>query len=673
MRQGVAVAAFVLQTSSGGSAKWAPPNVAQAWARGGQTGIVPSAPLQLQPCSAMCGAAAAASNVPKWHSVPQSAHPGAGAQVRVASPGPATGACRPAAPGPALASVPQAATFKPSAFVAGSWNATPAQQTSSCAAPAGRVPAQQSPAAAMIVQPRTMASGGALPAAAALTSVPSGPLHCVSSSAAAAAAATHAAGDDGPPKPSLLSARSGASSVTLPERSPRPPSSGLGTNSDLPAVAGVADTAPSAEEDGPAAPARASKLAASDDNTVGALRAEIGGLRAELDSLRGLLDEGLSQREEAERSRSNMATRYEQLARKRQQTEQQLREAHAETNWLRSELVKCQRAMNDMPEEEDFDSWNGEQHPDQFHSSASWSPPKQLGERSPSSPPRTRGTANAGATNASQSLESQHPSGMQRSSSSRAASTFQPHHPSATGTDEVDEIWRTVLQRFPQHPHWCLVKEKRCVYRMGSQSGKKILCRVTNGGLQVRVGGGWMPALPFLERYGPTCMGPKPGEDPHFSQAGASVDLPPSMERLLVPTKAWAQKIGISKTPDLREQRRMPKDSHQARSDEHEGCFEEQQRHPSSSRLHGGSSSRNHSSKRSVPGEYSSATAPPDMLGHMAAQAAAAAAADASRGDHGNGASTLSGDRLQSLLPLPWPGPSSSAAPLRQVAESGKL
>merc|ERR1719356_557667 len=35
------------------------------------------------------------------------------------------------------------------------------------------------------------------------------------------------------------------------------------------------------------------------------------------------------------------------------------------------------------------------------------------------------------------------------------------------------------------------------------------------------------------------------------------LDTPPSMERLLVPTKCWAQKIGINKTPDVREQRRL--------------------------------------------------------------------------------------------------------------------
>jgi len=43
-----------------------------------------------------------------------------------------------------------------------------------------------------------------------------------------------------------------------------------------------------------------------------------------------------------------------------------------------------------------------------------------------------------------------------------------------------------------------------------------------------------------------------PGE--HRSTA---VDTPASMERLLVPTKSWAQKLGINKSPDLREQRRL--------------------------------------------------------------------------------------------------------------------
>merc|ERR1719158_1374705 len=41
-------------------------------------------------------------------------------------------------------------------------------------------------------------------------------------------------------------------------------------------------------------------------------------------------------------------------------------------------------------------------------------------------------------------------------------------------------------------------------------------------------------------------------------RGGTMLNTPPSMERLLVPTKCWARKIGISTTPDLREQRDNP-------------------------------------------------------------------------------------------------------------------
>mmetsp|Transcript_82104 Transcript_82104/g.227694 ORF Transcript_82104/g.227694 Transcript_82104/m.227694 type:complete len:475 (-) Transcript_82104:96-1520(-) len=134
--------------------------------------------------------------------------------------------------------------------------------------------------------------------------------------------------------------------------------------------------------------------------------------------------------------------------------------------------------------------------------------------------------------------------------------------------DSIDGMWCAVLRRFPRQPHWTLLKESRGVYRMGGQAGRKLLCRVSHGGLQVRVGGGWMGAVPFLEKYGPSCMGPRPGEDKLQGHNGCGavgarehlsslVDIPASMERLLVPTKCWAQKIGISKSPDLREQRRL--------------------------------------------------------------------------------------------------------------------
>lgn len=172
--------------------------------------------------------------------------------------------------------------------------------------------------------------------------------------------------------------------------------------------------------------------------------------------------------------------------------------------------------------------------------------------------------------------------GMSRSSSyrgiekSRSTQDLAPF--SHERTDSIDEMWCVVLQRFPQYPHWALVKEKTGVYRMGGPNGKKILCRVSHGGLQVRVGGGWQGAAGFLEKHGPMYMGTRPSEANFRKNCGLAVlsgpaifesdhlcsilDTPASMERLLVPTKCWAQKIGINKTPDVREQRRLvPRDN----------------------------------------------------------------------------------------------------------------
>merc|ERR1719401_911747 len=125
-------------------------------------------------------------------------------------------------------------------------------------------------------------------------------------------------------------------------------------------------------------------------------------------------------------------------------------------------------------------------------------------------------------------------------------------------------MWCAVLQLFPEYPNWVLVKERNGVYRMGSPGGKKILCRISPDGLQVRVGGGWMPAVAFLERHGPASMSARPDDSSPsrgMGRCGSSCsldqgELPPSMERLLLPTKCWAQKIGINTTPDIREQRR---------------------------------------------------------------------------------------------------------------------
>jgi len=72
--------------------------------------------------------------------------------------------------------------------------------------------------------------------------------------------------------------------------------------------------------------------------------------------------------------------------------------------------------------------------------------------------------------------------------------------------DLMDEMWCEELKNFPEHPDWLLVKEKPGLYRMGATGGKKIVCCISQGGLQVRVGGGWMKAQEYLERYGPVGM-----------------------------------------------------------------------------------------------------------------------------------------------------------------------
>jgi len=306
------------------------------------------------------------------------------------------------------------------------------------------------------------------------------------------------------------------------------------------------------------APSGGSIAASAGDAQVGALRSEIEGLRAELDALKTLLDEGVQQREETERNQSALITRVEQLSNYKIHADQQVREAQAETQWLRQELARRKRQdVEQVPEPERPMAPASPTRSKQpsMRQSSSWSPPKQTS--SPPSPSRRSGKS--GMNNGDQ-YRSTSGSSMSRSNSFKNSQ-------SGNGTDEVDEMWRSLLQRFPQYPHWCLVKERRCVYRMGSQAGKKVVCRVSPGGLQVRVGGGWMAALPFLERYGPVNMGPRCGEDPQFNCT--NVDLPASMERLLVPTKSWAQRIGIRKTPDLREQRRLqdpPEVRHWSRS-----------------------------------------------------------------------------------------------------------
>merc|ERR1711963_745550 len=69
----------------------------------------------------------------------------------------------------------------------------------------------------------------------------------------------------------------------------------------------------------------------------------------------------------------------------------------------------------------------------------------------------------------------------------------------------------------------------------------------------------------FLERQGFVQMGmaARPSEEPAVPSRSSKDSVPqehmlvtpPSMERLLIPTKCWAQKIGVNTGPDVREQR----------------------------------------------------------------------------------------------------------------------
>lgn len=185
----------------------------------------------------------------------------------------------------------------------------------------------------------------------------------------------------------------------------------------------------------------------------------------------------------------------------------------------------------------------------------------------PSPPASPKGQASPVITKAPRDWSRRQAQGKHRSSSlprshnlSHDDPLHQPVHRFSVAqerTDSIDEMWCAVLRRFPHYPHWTLLKVSRGIYRMGAPTGKKLLCRISNGGLQVRVGGGWMGAVPFLQKYGPPCMGAQLGSTEVDASA---LDTPASMERLLLPTKSWATKIGIRTIRDVRERRR-PLDS----------------------------------------------------------------------------------------------------------------
>jgi len=174
------------------------------------------------------------------------------------------------------------------------------------------------------------------------------------------------------------------------------------------------------------------------------------------------------------------------------------------------------------------------------------------------------------------------PSTISSRSGMPRARTVSPRKRTPQG-DEADELLCSLLQRFPEYPHWILLKERPGVYRMGNSNGRTIV-KVSHAGLQVRIGGGWMDAQAFLERYGPQEMAAascaaavgaiESGEGSIKAPAGPSMSMQRSntpntggtgscggsqmtrslvsMERLLAPTQSWARRIGLDTPSDVR-------------------------------------------------------------------------------------------------------------------------
>lgn len=320
------------------------------------------------------------------------------------------------------------------------------------------------------------------------------------------------------------------------------------------------------------------------------LRGEITGLRAEVEALRGMLDGGQHKHDEVKPSRCSALDRCAQLQKGKEVAENQMREAFAEANRLRLELSTCRQRHREAATLPRADG-DGEPVVLGLTPQSSWEPPLLCEEdggevldatapleeyagaeegRHPSMLREQEAAVHESMLHGDSSVEMEAPAADEFPSPGRnhhsSGYLSSPRSPIATDMiDHVDEMWRAVLQRFPQYPHWTLVKEKCGVYRMGTVYGRKIFCRVSRGGLQVRVGGGWMGAVPFLAKYGPIGMGVGPnGEELGNVMYGTGssehlrsmMEVPVEMERLLVPTKCWAQRIGICKVPDVREQRR---------------------------------------------------------------------------------------------------------------------
>mmetsp|Transcript_90379 Transcript_90379/g.179854 ORF Transcript_90379/g.179854 Transcript_90379/m.179854 type:complete len:464 (-) Transcript_90379:104-1495(-) len=165
-----------------------------------------------------------------------------------------------------------------------------------------------------------------------------------------------------------------------------------------------------------------------------------------------------------------------------------------------------------------------------------------------------------------------------RSSRSRSQQGLQARarstSPSKPDCDEVDMAWCQVMQALPRDlPHdWTIIKERPGVYRLPGHS-TAVLARLSHQGLQVRVGGGWMPAGRFLLKNWPADLGAGGGgavsPKHHLSPAAlvravptpqcspasyggstsctAALGRSPSLDRLLAPTESWARRVDARK------------------------------------------------------------------------------------------------------------------------------
>jgi len=284
------------------------------------------------------------------------------------------------------------------------------------------------------------------------------------------------------------------------------------------------------------------------DETIKKLHKEIGSLRSELEALRGVLDEGEGRSGGQAMQNIRESTSIQGGRRSSEEEEE------AATTWSPRDGGRARQSLGASAEQPPLS-------PIRLSMSTPPRPPSpQLARK-----PVKQGHAGPHRLSTTQSESLLQVSPLRQLSASSLSQQDLPVPRSPPGStehsDSIDDMWCAALRCFPNHPHWTMLKVSNGVYRLGSRTGKKILCQISHNGLQVRVGGGWMSANSFLQKYGPQYMGSRMGAE---STIDSSTETPLNMERLLVPTKSWAKKIGISTSPDIREMRRpgeqLPKD-----------------------------------------------------------------------------------------------------------------